>query len=38
MSKKPIKVAVVNRSFWPVYPVIGEALFDLQKGPPVKVI
>ena len=24
--QKPMKVAVINRSFWPVYPVIGEAL------------
>lgn len=23
---KPIKLAIINRSFWPVYPVIGEAL------------
>ena len=26
MPNKPMKVAVINRSFWPVYPVIGEAL------------
>ena len=26
MTDKPIKVAIINRSFWPVYPVIGEAL------------
>jgi hypothetical protein len=26
MTKKPMKLAVINRSFWPVYPVIGEAL------------
>ena len=26
MIDKPMKVAIINRSFWPVYPVIGEAL------------
>lgn len=26
MADQPIKVAIINRSFWPVYPVIGEAL------------
>ncbi|QEW05936.1 glycosyltransferase [Nitrincola iocasae] len=26
MTAKPVKLAIINRSFWPVYPVIGEAL------------
>lgn len=26
MNKNRMKVALINRSFWPVYPVIGEAL------------
>ncbi|MDN3649320.1 glycosyltransferase [Reinekea marina] len=26
MSDKKEKIAIINRSFWPVYPVIGEAL------------
>lgn len=32
MTQKPIKVAVINRSFWPVYPVIGEALLRFAEG------
>jgi glycosyltransferase involved in cell wall biosynthesis len=32
MNKKPMKVAVINRSFWPVYPVIGEALLRFSEG------
>jgi len=32
MTKKPIKLAVINRSFWPVYPVIGEALLRFSEG------
>ena len=27
-----MKVAVINRSFWPVYPVIGEALLRFAEG------
>lgn len=26
MSEKREKIAIINRSFWPIYPVIGEAL------------
>jgi len=26
-----MKVAIINRSFWPVYPVIGEALLRLAE-------
>ncbi|MDB3895717.1 glycosyltransferase [Alphaproteobacteria bacterium] len=26
MAKKPLKVSIIARTFWPVYPVIGEAL------------
>lgn len=32
MTKKTMKVAVINRSFWPVYPVIGEALLRFAEG------
>lgn len=32
MTKKKMKVAVINRSFWPVYPVIGEALLRFAEG------
>ncbi|WP_107851303.1 glycosyltransferase [Oceanimonas marisflavi] len=32
MTRKPVKVAVINRSFWPVYPVIGEALLRFAEG------
>lgn len=32
MTKMPVKVAVINRSFWPVYPVIGEALLRFAEG------
>ena len=32
MTKEPMKVAVINRSFWPVYPVIGEALLRFAEG------
>lgn len=27
-----MKVAIINRSFWPVYPVIGEALLQLSEN------
>ena len=30
ISKKP-RIAIINRSFWPVYPVIGEALLSLAE-------
>lgn len=26
MARKPLKVSIITRTFWPVYPVIGEAL------------
>jgi len=32
MLEKPIKIAIINRSFWPVYPVIGEALLRFAEG------
>ena len=32
MTTKPMNVAVINRSFWPVYPVIGEALLRFAEG------
>ena len=32
MTTKPMKVAIINRSFWPVYPVIGEALLRFAEG------
>lgn len=32
MTEKPMKVAIINRSFWPVYPVIGEALLRFAEG------
>lgn len=32
MTGKPMKVAIINRSFWPVYPVIGEALLRFAEG------
>ena len=32
MLEKPIKIAIINRSFWPVYPVIGEALLQFAQG------
>lgn len=33
MSKKKIvKIAIVNRSFWPIYPVIGEALMRFAES------
>lgn len=32
MAEKPMKVAIINRSFWPVYPVIGEALLRFAEG------
>ncbi len=32
MMRKPMKVAIINRSFWPVYPVIGEALLRFAEG------
>lgn len=32
MADKHIKIAVINRSFWPVYPVIGEALLRFAEG------
>jgi len=34
MHKKPIRVAIINRSFWPVYPVIGEALLRFAERAP----
>ena len=32
MLEKPIKIAIINRSFWPVYPLIGEALLRFAEG------
>lgn len=32
MIDKPIKLVIINRSFWPVYPVIGEALLRFAEG------
>ncbi len=32
MINKPIKIAIINRSFWPSYPVIGEALLRFAEG------
>ena len=32
MNEKPMRVAIINRSFWPVYPVIGEALLRFAEG------
>lgn len=32
MSKDRADVAIINRSFWPVYPVIGEALLRFAEG------
>lgn len=32
MTEKPMKVTIINRSFWPVYPVIGEALLRFAEG------
>jgi glycosyltransferase involved in cell wall biosynthesis len=32
MPNKPMKVAIINRSFWPVSPVIGEALLRFAEG------
>lgn len=32
MTEKSMKVAIINRSFWPVYPVIGEALLRFAEG------
>lgn len=32
MIEQPLKVAIINRSFWPVYPVIGEALLRFAEG------
>ena len=32
MLEKPIKIAIINRSFWPIYPVIGEALLRFAEG------
>jgi len=31
MREKPIKIAIINRSFWPLYPVIGEALLSFAE-------
>lgn len=31
MNKKRMNVAVINRSFWPVYPVVGEALLQFAE-------
>lgn len=31
MAKKKEKVAIINRSFWPIYPVIGEALLRFSE-------
>lgn len=32
MLEKPIKIAIINRSFWPTYPVVGEALLRFAEG------
>lgn len=32
MAEKKIKLAIINRSFWPVYPVIGEALLRFAES------
>lgn len=32
MTEKPMRVVIINRSFWPVYPVIGEALLRFAEG------
>jgi hypothetical protein len=32
MPNKLMKVAIINRSFWPVYPVIGEALLRFAES------
>lgn len=32
MLEQPIKIAIINRSFWPIYPVIGEALLRFAEG------
>lgn len=32
MADKPMKTAIINRSFWPLYPVIGEALLRFAEG------
>lgn len=32
MLEKPIKIAIINRSFWPLYPVVGEALLRFAEG------
>lgn len=32
MSKGRADIAIINRSFWPVYPVIGEALLRFAEG------
>lgn len=31
MARKKIDLAIINRSFWPVYPVIGEALLQFAE-------
>lgn len=32
MDQKPIRIAIINRSFWPIYPVIGEALLRFAES------
>lgn len=32
MPEKPVKISIINRSFWPLYPVIGEALLQFAEG------
>ena len=32
IKAQPIKVVIINRSFWPIYPVIGEALLRFAEG------
>ena len=32
MLEKPTKIAIINRRFWPEYPVIGEALLQFAEG------
>ena len=32
IKTKLTKVVLINRSFWPIYPVIGEALLRFAEG------
>ena len=32
MNGNPPRIVIINRSFWPVYPVIGEGLLRLAEG------